>query len=287
MLRRKLIISMLCTLFLFGLLTGCSTQNNQQSTEAQEVVSQKKDITLQYIEQEIKKAYGDQVEKVSINSNYGKDTALIEAKMKMAASSYYMYNMATGENYQLPLEFFFVKTAKIMNENYVVFDMTGGNSETSFVEPPYRLHFKKIVEDNKFAFESSKEMLRFGLSDSISFGEDINDAYVLKDLRATLDGIQFSFQTTTGEEAVFPAITTHLDEANRKFTIKAQKTQKAAVDYLTKSIAENPNIYIDYIHLEQSDNTLSIILQLNKNTSGYTAEVRDGSFVEICFSNNK
>lgn len=287
MIRRRLGIFMLCTLFLFSVFTGCSTQNKQETSHNQEVADQKKNITIEAIEQQMQKLYDNNVEKVSINNRYGKDIALIEVKMKLAAGFYYMYNLTTGENYQLPIEMCYVDSTKIIDENNVVFDMTGSNSETSFIEPPYRLSFRKIVGDRKLEFIANKDKISFKLDDSITFGENIHDSYYLKDMRATLDGIQFSFKTSSGEPSVFPLITASYDKSNRELIIKAKNTKKENIDYFAKLITEKPNIYVDSISLKDDNSTVYIILKLNKDTTHYTAEVCEGSFVEIRFSNNK
>lgn len=78
-------------------------------------------------------------------------------------------------------------------------------------------------------------------------------------------------------------IKTSFNESSRQFIIKAEKTKKENFDYLAKVITEKPNIYIDSIRLEEDDNALNIILELNENTRNYTAEIRDATFLEICF----
>ncbi len=147
------------------------------------------------------------------------------------------------------------------------------------------MSLRKVVEGDKFTFLSYKDKIAFELGERITFGEDIYDSYLLEDLRLTLDGIQLSFRTNSGEAAVFSLISTIFDISNKSFIIKADKTKKPQAELISNLINKKLNIYIASIKLEESENALNIVLSLSKDTTFYTAEIRNGSFAEVCFSN--
>lgn len=290
--RKGLGIFVLSILLSFGSFSGCSTHKGEESLQTTETIDKnsqaqknKKDITMESIEQDMIKIYGDQVERVFISNKYDENTVLIEVKMKLGASNYYVYNLATGENYMLPIEFSFVKSTKFIDENSLVFEMIGSDSETPYKEPPYQLCFYKIVGNDGFKFKGEKEKTKLELGNGITCGDNIYNKYFLKDIRDTLDGIQLDFKAVSGETDSFPIIKTSFNESNRQFIIKADKTKMNNLDYLAKVITEKPNIYIDSLRLEEENDAVNIILELNKNACKYTAEIRDMSFLEICFHN--
>lgn len=292
----KIIKITICALVISILVISCQTEIEQEISQLDKLendIHKEKDkikTTVEEIEKEIKRRYGKQVEQVIIKDRKSEEIILVEVKMQLGASWYILHNLQSEEEYLLPLEFSYVDSIDFINENYIVFNLTGLNSETSFIEPPYEIHFEKVVDDNgEFKFKGNKRKKYFSLDDSITFGDNIYDSYFVEDFRITLNGIQFSFMPDSADidTVSFPSIETLPNKEKKQLILKMSNTKLHNMDLFKNLISEELNIYLQSVNVKDEGNSVYIIIDLKNDIKYYTVQINNGWFIEICFYNSK
>ncbi|MCL6442198.1 MAG: hypothetical protein K6T83_01820 [Alicyclobacillus sp.] len=206
--------------------------------------------------------------------HYQKRYVMIEYQYPTTANHFDLYDLATGKRYSLPLGAEYTTLSKIVNQNELVFDATGTNSEV----PQNRFPFVMVCKRKNAGAE-------FGLTEYPKY-LNVNQGFKFKNGKTealtsygfTQNGIEFQFGPQTNESpAAFYAGSTWIPTT--QFSYNRHKNQ-LTLRFLETSISSNfevtndPMSYIKSVSLHQSAQTgTSVVLQLKPGTQYYNANV--------------
>lgn len=252
------------------LVSGCSLNGTKSSSS--NTISNKSTNNLTV--DEIKQSYAKTDEKI-LNTKEYKNYVLVESQAPTLVNHFTLYDLKTGDKDILPSGIDFIDSANIINENHIILNAKGTNSESAMQIFPFEIDCLRGAENDNVDgdFIPTFIDIKFPINKQISLQGKGKEE--ITDIRVTVNGLQVCFGPQSGSDVSFnvdyvdiPTTDISYDKTVGELLIKFQDT------LFTKSLSKtsstlNNNTYIKSLSLKENENSTIVTIKLNDSAQYY------------------